>query len=80
MLDVLTKLVNGGRKYQLALLFLILAAVNDAVGLGITKETLDVCLVAVLGGSGTIALEDGLRALVGAKPKPTPPAEEVPDA
>ena len=59
---------SGGRKLWLVLVGVILAALNEPLGIGISKETIDSILLAVVGGSGTIALEDGLRALFGVKP------------
>lgn len=61
---------NGGRKLWLIVVGVVLAAINEPLGLGISSATIDSILLAVVGGSGTIALEDGLRALFGVKPAP----------
>lgn len=54
---------NGGRKLWLIGGVIMLAYLNEAIGLGVSSETIKHCLYAAVGGSGTIALEDGLRAL-----------------
>lgn len=69
MWDKLKEFFVGGRKYRLVLSVILVALVNDLAGLGIAKDTISDCLLAAVGGSGTIALEDGLRALFGAKAK-----------
>jgi hypothetical protein len=77
MLEKLKGFLSGGRKYRLVLAVILVALVNDLAGLGIKADTISDCLLAAVGGSGTIALEDGLRALFGAKPKPTETPEEI---
>ena len=54
---------NGGRKLWLVGGVIIIAILNDSLGLGVAKETISDCLLAAVGGSGAIALEDGLKAL-----------------
>lgn len=58
---------NGGRKLWLVVLGIGIATLNELVGLGISAETIKAILLAAVGGSGTIALEDGLKALFGVK-------------
>jgi hypothetical protein len=60
---------NGGRKFWMVGGMLIAALLNSALGLGISEETINACLLAAVAGSGTIALEDGIRALFGVKEK-----------
>lgn len=62
---------NGGRKLWLVGGVIAVAILNDACGLGVSEGTITKCLYAAVGGSGTIALEDGLKALFGLK-KSTP--------
>lgn len=61
---------DGGRKYRLVLITILIAVVNEVLKLGVSQDTIDACLLAAVGGSGTIALEDGLKALFGAKTAP----------
>lgn len=63
----------GGRKLLLVAGALVLAALNEIIGLGISKETTNMIICGAVGGSGTIALEDGLKAMFAKK-------EEVKDA
>lgn len=58
---------NGGRKLWLVAGVIVLAVLNDILPLGISEETIRWSLTAAVGGSGTIALEDGLKALLGWK-------------
>ena len=53
---------SGGRKLWLVLAMIVFAILNEAVGLGVSKETIEACLWTAVGGSGTIAIEDGLKA------------------
>ncbi len=57
----------GGRKLALVAGALVLAVVNELAGLGISQETIEAVILGAVGGSGTIALEDGLRALFAKK-------------
>ena len=65
---------NGGRKFWIVGGVIIVAVLNDILGLGVTQDTISDCLLAAVGGSGAIALEDGLRALLGLKTKEKPDA------
>jgi uncharacterized membrane protein YjjP (DUF1212 family) len=60
-------LENGGRKFWLVLIVIMFAFLSEAFALGISRETIRDCLIAAVGGSGAIALEDSLRALFGQK-------------
>ena len=60
-------LENGGRKFWLVLIVIIFAFLSEAFALGISRETIRDCLIAAVGGSGAIALEDSLRVLFGQK-------------
>ena len=55
----------GGRKMALVLIAVILVALRDVLGL--SEETIKQIIVVVLGGSGAIALEDGVKALAAGK-------------
>jgi hypothetical protein len=77
MFEKLKEFFGGGRKYRLVLGVILVALVNDLAGLGISSDTISDCLLAAVGGSGTIALEDGLRGLFGAKPKPETTEETI---
>ena len=57
----------GGRKMALVLIAVILVALRDVLSL--SEETVQQIIVLVLGGSGAIALEDGVKALAAKKPK-----------
>ena len=56
---------NGGRKLWLVGGVIAIAIANDIASLGVAQDTITQCLYAAVGGSGTIALEDGLKALFG---------------
>lgn len=53
----------GGRKMVLIAASLLLAALNEGLGWGISQDTIETVIYGAVGGSGTIALEDALRAL-----------------
>lgn len=59
----------GGRKLALVGAALLVAVLNDTIGLGISQETINKIILGAVGGSGTIALEDGLKALFAKKEK-----------
>lgn len=70
----------GGRKMVLLLVGMILLATKQLTG--IDDETVNKILYLALGGSGAIALEDGLRGLGQDKsesaPPPAPPVATPP--
>ena len=58
---------TGGRKFWMVGGMIVAALLNDVLGLGVSQDTITACLLAAIGGSGAIALEDGLKALFGVK-------------
>jgi hypothetical protein len=58
---------NGGRKLWLVLVAIVIAVLNATVGLGVDAETIKYILLAAVGGSVSIAAEDGVRAIADAK-------------
>ena len=67
----------GGRKLLLVALALVLAVVNEVLKLGISQETIQTVVWGSVGGSGTIALEDGLKALFPKKAEAKPDEEKA---
>jgi len=63
----------GGRKLAVIAGTILLAVLNESLGLGVSKETIQSCLTAAICGSGAIALEDALKALF-TKKEDTPSA------
>jgi len=63
MAEILGKI--GGRKFFILLIALVLVALKDVIGLD--DETINKIVVLAIGGSGTIALEDGLTGLLNGK-------------
>ena len=57
--------VFGGRKVFLVLTSLIIIACSKVIGLD--EETQNKLIVLALGGSGVVALEDSVQAMVGKK-------------
>jgi hypothetical protein len=57
---------GGGRKFLLVAAALVVAAVNDILSLGIDKDTIGKMILGAVGGSGAIAVEDGIRAFANA--------------
>ena len=56
----------GGRKMALVLIAVLLVALKDVLNL--SDDAVKNIIVIVLGGSGAIAVEDGVKALAAKKP------------
>jgi len=65
MKEILNKI--GGRKFLMLLVAIILVALKDVIGLD--EEAINKIVILAIGGSGTIALEDGLTGLLNSKSK-----------
>lgn len=77
MLDAIFS--NGGRKLWLVVGAIVIAVLNEMLSLGVSKETIQLVIIAALGGSGSIALEDGLKGLFGVKADAKPTDGEYED-
>jgi len=61
----------GGRKLGIVLVTILIAVLNDALQLGIDKDTLAKCLLAAVGCAFGIAVEDSVKSLRAEPPTTT---------